>query len=95
MAKEQWRHQSHIFRNCVKRGLLRLRAYSQVSGITRKRGFEAMALVVGLMLAFRGSEYGMWHTCALVVTTEVTTPRELTWFVEDVDQGGKVHATSD
>jgi hypothetical protein len=94
MAKEQWRHQIHIFSNCVKRGLLRLGAYAQVSAITRKGGFEAIAQVVGPMLGFRGSENGMWHICALSVTTEDTTLRKLTWFVENKDQGGKDHATS-
>ena len=66
----------------------------QGSVVPRWKGdIEAMTLVVGPILAFRGSENGKWCICALVVTTAGDTPPEMTWFVEDEDQDGKDRAT--
>lgn len=42
-----------------------------------------MALVVGPVLGFRGSQNGEWRTCALVVTSGDAAPPELSWVVSD------------
>jgi hypothetical protein len=45
-----------------------------------------MALVLGPILGFRGSEGGTWCTCALVITEGDTKPPELTWYVDGEGQ---------
>ena len=54
-----------------------------------------MALVVGSILGYKGSDTGEWRTCALVVTAGDNPPPQLTWFVGREDQAGTDQNTSD
>jgi hypothetical protein len=54
-----------------------------------------MALVVGPILGFRGSDDGEWRTCALAVTEGGTSPPELTWFIDGEDRSDPSQNTSE